>query len=183
MISTILECLLTQTFQNRMNNELKKTELGAALTKIDPELVSNFNKEERSRLAKALGSIESSFALSVRQETRHSGPLPSPEMLSHCNEIIPNGAERIMAMAEAQSAHRKELEKMVVTSQTKSSERGQWFAAILAILLIGAGTWAFHTEHDGVAGTIFGVTVTGLVTVFLVGKSKQTKELKEKSEH
>lgn len=66
VISTILECLLTQTFQNRMNNELKKTELGAALTKIGPELVSNFNKEERSRLAKALGSIESSFALSVR---------------------------------------------------------------------------------------------------------------------
>ena len=164
-----------------MTTELKKTELGAALSKVDPGLVSKFNKEERARLAKALNSIESSYALSIRQETRHSGPLPSPETLSQYNEIIPNGAERIMAMAEQQSAHRRNLEESVVTTQNKTSERGQLIAAALSVLLIAAGSWAFITDHDTVAGTIFGVTVTGLVTVFLVGKKKQSTELAEKS--
>ena len=30
----------------------------------------------------------------------HSGPLPSPETLRQYNDIVPDGAERIMAMAE-----------------------------------------------------------------------------------
>ena len=40
-----------------------------------------------------------------------SGPLPPPDALKRYSDIIPNGAERIMAMAEEQSKHRRELEK------------------------------------------------------------------------
>ena len=43
-----------------------------------------------------------------------SGPIPPPALLQKYNEIIPNGAERILAMAEKQSAHREYLEKRVV---------------------------------------------------------------------
>ena len=35
--------------------------------------------------------------------------------------------------------------------------------------------------HTGVAGTIFGVTVGGLVTTFVMGKSSQKKSLEEKA--
>lgn len=31
-----------------------------------------------------------------------SGPLPPPAMLAQYNDVVPNGAERIMAMAERQ---------------------------------------------------------------------------------
>ena len=34
-----------------------------------------------------------------------NGPLPPPEMLRRYNEAVPNGAERIMAMAEREQAH------------------------------------------------------------------------------
>ncbi len=40
--------------------------------------------------------------VSARQ-TMFQGPLPPPELLEAYNKIIPNGAERIVAMAEKQS--------------------------------------------------------------------------------
>ncbi|MGK0176733.1 MAG: hypothetical protein ACJAYS_001166 [Lentimonas sp.] len=51
----------------------------------------------------------------------------------------------------------------------------------MAALLIAVGTWAFAADHDEVSGTIFGVTVVGLVTVFVVGKKQEKKSLQSKS--
>jgi uncharacterized membrane protein len=48
------------------------------------------------------------------QAQTFSGPLPPPEILTKYNEAIPNGAERIMAMAERQAAHRQNIELRVV---------------------------------------------------------------------
>ena len=36
-----------------------------------------------------------------------SGPLPPPEVLEHYERIAPGTAERLLAMAESQSAHRQ----------------------------------------------------------------------------
>lgn len=107
-----------------MANDLSKSALGEEIQRIDPELLKGLNKDKRERLAKALFKIEQTYTLSVQQETHHSGPLPHPETLAQYEEIIPNGAERIMAMAEKQSAHRIELESMVVKSQVDQSARG-----------------------------------------------------------
>lgn len=84
-------------------------------------------------------------------------------------------------MAENQSTHRQKQEDKVITSQLKQSERGQMFAMILAVLLIVVGVWAFVTDHDAVSSTIFGVTVVGLVAVFITGKRSQKKELSSKA--
>ncbi|MCL2659595.1 MAG: DUF2335 domain-containing protein [Acidobacteriaceae bacterium] len=44
-----------------------------------------------------------------------SGPLPPPDVLTQYDQVVPNGAERIMAMAEQQSRHRIELEPRLLT--------------------------------------------------------------------
>ena len=162
-------------------SDLSQSEIGAELVKADPELIRGLNKRERERLSRALSSVETSIALHMRSEVHHSGPIPDPDTLERYDSIIPNGAERIMIMAEEQSKHRRMLEAQVVNEQTASSKRGQIFAALLAALLIGAGTWAFATGHDEVSGTIFGITVVGLVTVFVVGKKQEKKSLQSKS--
>lgn len=161
-------------------SDLTTSELGAKLVEADPELIKGLNKWERDRLSKALNSVETSIALHMRSEIHHSGPIPDPETLKRYDAIIPNGAERIMIMAEEQSRHRRALEAQVVSEQTASSKRGQIFAAFLATLLIAAGTWAFATDHDEVSATIFGITVVGLVTVFIVGKKQEKKNLQSK---
>jgi len=43
-----------------------------------------------------------------------SGPLPPPAMLAQNNDVVPNGAERIMVTADKQQLHRQELEHCVV---------------------------------------------------------------------
>lgn len=57
------------------------------------------------------------------QASAFSGPLPPPELLAKYNDVIPNGAERIMAMAERQSSHRERLEYRVVDGGVANSDK------------------------------------------------------------
>ena len=75
-----------------------------------------------------------------------SGPLPHPEILAKYNQIIPNGAERIMCMAEKQMNHRMGLDneklgmdKMILESDIRRSDRGVIFGFVIAILIILGG--------------------------------------------
>lgn len=43
----------------------------------------------------------------VKQQISFSGPIPHPDLLAQYDQIIPNGADRILLMAEAQSRHRR----------------------------------------------------------------------------
>lgn len=84
-------------------------------------------------------------------------------------------------MVESQSSHRQLIEKEVITSQNRQSESGQLFAFILAILLIAVGTGAFLLGQTAVASIIFGTTVVGLVTVFVLGRRSQQRDLSRKN--
>ena len=103
----------------------------------------------------------------------HEGPLPSPRDLEKYNQIIPNGAERIMKMAEKQSAHRIEMEKVAINGEVKQSGRGQNYGFTLAIILILIATLLALTGHEAVACIIGGTTIVSLCTVFVVGKTKK----------
>jgi uncharacterized membrane protein len=103
-------------------------------------------------------------------------------MLDAYNTIMPDGADRIMRMAEDQSRHRMDLEKITVTSQNKQGERGQTFALIAVLALVGAGIWTTVAGHGGVGGTIFGTTIVGVATVFALGKQSLKKSLAKKAQ-
>jgi hypothetical protein len=72
-------------------------------TSADPQILSNLSKDKRNRLLNALPQVASVL---IEKHSFFSGPLPPTEMLQEYNRLIPNGAERIMTMAESQSAHR-----------------------------------------------------------------------------
>jgi len=115
------------------------------------------------------------------QAASFSGPLPLPSLLAQYNEIIPNGAERIMAMAERQSAHRERLEARVVDGNVANQTRGSYFAFILAFTAILGGFFLIHEGRSaqGLAAII--TSVVGLVSVFIYAKSEQRKERLEKA--
>lgn len=110
----------------------------------------------------------------------HIGPLPAPESLELYNKTIPDGAERIMRMAENQSNHRIKIEENVINGQIKQSGRGQIFGLIIAFITIGSSVALAMFGHDVVAGVLGGGTVVGLVTVFVIGKREQKEQLAEK---
>lgn len=121
--------------------------------------------------------IISSF--SIRTASSFSGPLPPPSILSEYNKTVEDGAERIMKMAENQSGHRIELEKLAIKEELKQSGRGQLFGFILALIGMGIAFGMAYLGNDTVAGIFGTTTIIGLVTVFVIGKKEQKQEVQE----
>lgn len=113
--------------------------------------------------------------------TEFEGPLPPPAMLDGYNQVIPDGANRIMRMAESEAEHRRSVEKEVLAIQREDlwrerSERrlGQILAFVLCTIAILAGVYGV-TQSSGPAGQIAGgfVGVGGLaslVIAFITGR-------------
>jgi uncharacterized membrane protein len=115
-------------------------------------------------------------------EASYIGPLPPPGMLVQYNEAFPGAAERIVAMAERQSAHREALEAAVVSAGVTSQTRGSWFGFIISMTAISGGIYLITLGKD-IQGLVAIVSsLTALTSVFVLGKKKQTKELDEKSQ-
>lgn len=83
-----------------------------------------------------------------------SGPLPPPHVLTEYNDALPDGADRIVRMAERQSRHRQGLET-----------RGQWFGFILALTVVVGGIVliAVGKQVEGLVALVGSLaTLTGL---------------------
>jgi uncharacterized membrane protein len=109
----------------------------------------------------------------------YSSPLPPPSMLAVYNDIVPNGAERIMCMAENQQDHRIELEKHVIFGGERRSNIALYIeGAVVAIALI-CGTFLVAIGRDGV-GLVTTFTPLLLAAGFHVyGRQKKDQEVKE----
>ena len=88
------------------NNELDKDneliELENELITINPNIFQGINPKKKEELLRI-------FSVSMIQEKSHSKPLPDAETLIKYNSVIPDGADRIMKMAEKQQHHRMQL--------------------------------------------------------------------------
>lgn len=120
--------------------------------------------------------------MQMTQSFSFSGPLPPPQLLSQYNDVVPNGAERLMKMAEVQQSHRQELEKTVVNGNVKAESRGQWMGLFISVAVITAGTYLAAIGRQITGGILVGVDVVALASVFVIGKQKQQRELDRKKE-
>lgn len=105
-----------------------------------------------------------------------TGPLPPPEQLIKYNEAVPNAAERIIAMAEKQSAHRQQLETIALREEAKRSSLGLAAAFILSVLALSASTFCIYTGHDVAGSSIFGASLASIVIAFLRGTASRRSE-------
>lgn len=103
----------------------------------------------------------------------HSGPLPNVETLNGYNQIIPNGAERLMQQVEKQSQHRRDIENKVVSWNNIESLLGQLFGLIIAGSVLYASYSLAINGHETVASILGGATIVGLTSIFVYGKKKQ----------
>lgn len=105
----------------------------------------------------------------VQQRIEFSGPLPPPAFIEKYDNIIPNGAERILALVEKQQSHRHELEKKVIYSDVLNSRLGIFFAFLISITGISAGTWLGANGYE-LAGGFIGIGGVGsIVATFIYG--------------
>jgi uncharacterized membrane protein len=139
-----------------------------------PEFTKTLPRKRREEIARLLSVTVTSVSI-------RSGPLPPAEEIEAYNRIIPDGANRVMTMAEKQSDHRIEIEKVAVDSQQAQGKRGQTFAFIIAILAILAAVYVTIIGHPVTGGVLGGGTVVSLVTVFITGRLTQMKDLRRKA--
>jgi uncharacterized membrane protein len=126
------------------------------------------------------GSKGNDSALIVHQELM-MGPLPPPETLARYNEIIPDGADRLLKLVEHQQEHRIRIESIVVSSQQRQSQTGQVLAFIIAV--VGLLVCAYMAAHgaEAVAGVLATTLIGSLVYAFINGRQAQRKDLAKKA--
>ncbi len=92
---------------------------------------------------------------------RWQGPIPPPAIVQQYNQVLENGAERIMRMAEKA----QEAEIAMGLAWVAENRRGQWLGAavsMLALVLAAAlGAWGLYSG----AQTGFYVLPAALVSV------------------
>jgi len=127
------------------------------------------------------GSQSHIRTITASKSSVHIGPLPHPDLLAKYNEIIPDGANRIMTMAEKQQDHRSALENLAVRAQLQQSAKGQIFGFIISIIGLAISVSCILTGHELGGSILGGGGLLGLVSVFVYGKQRQSKSLKEKN--
>lgn len=151
------------------SNSIKLIQLERELISQNPAIFDGIPSEKKEELLRDI-------SFTMIQQKSHSGPLPDAETLIKYNSVIPNGADRIMKMAENQQEHRMIIEKKIIFEQSSQSKLGQWFGLIIGMVGIGCGTFLAYSGETTVGGIIAGGTVVSLVSVFVIGKKIQSSK-------
>jgi uncharacterized membrane protein len=110
-----------------------------------------------------------------------TGPIPPPAVLAGYEAVLPGLADRLVTMAEQQSAHRQELERQVVNANIRHAEIGLWLGAAVAALLIIAAVLVTLAGYPETGAVIAAVDIVGVVTVFVLRQRAQNRELQNKA--
>ena len=138
---------------------MSKQRKSKALSKRSPVSAQKTNRSQTTKV------IQEQF----------SGPIPHPEILQQYDQIISGAAERILAMAEKDAEHQREIEKLAIQFASREVKRGQWFGLAIGISAFITSIVALVLGSEQTASILGGVTVVGLVTVFVTGRKKQPK--------
>ncbi len=146
----------------------------------NPAKKSPVRQDQPQNSEAGLVSQDRRTALSL--STSYSGPLPPPSMLKAYDDVIPGAAERILALAERQAAHRQKIESTVVRGDTMRSWAGLIAGAFVAVLFLGVAALLVSTGHD-LAGVAIGTTtLVSIVGTFIYGTESRRRERTTKYE-
>ena len=116
-------------------------------------------KEERNktknrpaeRQADSVASQDKQTQMTVSATEVWAGPIPPPEALQKYEDLVPGAANRILEMAEGQTAHRIQIEKTVVRGDSWRSFLGLIFGFIVSMTGSSA---AFILSTMGMIGQV-----------------------------
>jgi uncharacterized membrane protein len=119
--------------------------------------------------------------------TAFSGPLPSPDLLQHYEDIVPGLAADIVGWTTTQTAHRQQIENRAIGIDEKLStwhivERliGQLFAFIIAISVLGTVIYLAMNGKETAAAAVGVIGFGGIISAFIYGRRQETPPPEEK---
>ena len=119
----------------------------------------------------------------VYQSYGFSGPIPPPEIFAGYDKALPNGADRVMKMAEREQEHRHKMEDTIVRKESFEKRAGLMFAFFLAISAMGTASYLLiFTDKSWPGLTMFIVQFVGLAGAFLGAQILKRSDNDEESE-
>lgn len=101
-----------------------------------------------------------------------AGPLPPPGALAQFDTIIPNGAERIMAMVEREQQHRIDQEAAILEATIRDTRRGHWLGGAVSVLaLVGCVFSVYLGAHPAVSVALVSLPVVAIIQAIVRSKS------------
>jgi uncharacterized membrane protein len=144
--------------------KVEASDIVEIISKQNPRLFNGIKKEKQAEIVKA-------FSIGFMQiQKHHSGPLPDAETLEHYSNIIPNGAERIMVMAEKEQDFRHGLSTDESKRILNQRGIGQIFGFIIAIVGIGGGIFLAYSGKETAGLTSIISAMVLLAGAFITGK-------------
>lgn len=153
--------------------EKKSKKQHVAKNEAEAEILDSVAKLDPEKQKELMATLE----VSVQ---RHRGPIPDASTLEAYEKTCPGSADRIIKMAEQQAQHRQNIEMKVIKSKSGDSRTGIWFAFIIAMtgLIAGSLLIAYDKSLEGLL-VILGDIVT-MVGVFVYGTRSEKAERIEK---
>lgn len=135
-----------------------------------PPFISRQNQPVDRGSVRIIEEPEMGMSLSVTRH-HHKGPLPDPETLRKYDDIIPNGAERIMAMAEREQKQRHGMGRI----REGRALLGVIFAFLLGLSGFGAAAYALFLGQAAASCVVFISTIGAITGTFIYGTATSDK--------
>ena len=151
----------------------------AEAEKVNGEVAEKVGEEAAEEVKKVVvEAIKSEF----------SGPIPPPNIIKGYEEILPGSADRIIAMAETQMAHRQAMEKKMIEAESRDSLLGVLFAFLLGMGCLGAGiimVISVPQSAGAISAALLGGTGIGSITSRFISSAKNNSgnSTKTKNKH
>ncbi len=160
------------------------------ITKVEPSSDPNLNAEQADPKELSTDQAADPELLSreppgqlVYQSYGFSGPIPPPEIFAGYDKALPNGADRVMKMAEREQEHRHKMEDTIVGKESFEKRAGLVFAFTLAAFTLGVSAYLLiWTDKSGPGLTLFIIQFVGLAWAFLGAKKQKRSDEDEESE-
>jgi uncharacterized membrane protein len=93
-------------------------------------------------------------------------PLPPPEVLERFNQVVPNGAERIVKAWELESEHRRLIDRREQKLFYADSIFGKICALIFVLAALGFSAWCAWIGAEWVGAILGAGTIASVVWAF-----------------
>lgn len=104
------------------------------------------------------------------------GPLPDPATLRGYDDVVADGAERIVARWEEESKHRHKIESRESRSEAFQRYAGPVFAFIIVLTALYLGYDLVRGGHGAIGIATILTALAGIVSIFITGALTNGRE-------
>lgn len=116
----------------------------------------------------------------------YEGPIPHPEILRQFDELVPGTAERLIKLAEEESHHRRELERLAQEANVSAQQRqlgigeyqsravfrsdimGQVAGLIVCLACVAGAVFVGEQGHEWTAAALAAIPTAAVVRAFVL---------------